>query len=105
MFLFTRRNRNDRQAIHVDGSWEKSNLSTSFFNPAHPVKIIIHGYNSDMFLSSLIDMKDGELIILADVALMVLYCDALARAQNTWNAVNTICSTSTGVSLLRHRAT
>lgn len=60
IYLFTRRNANDRQRIHIDETWEKSNLSTSFFNPADPVKIIIHGYNSDMFLSSLIDMKDGE---------------------------------------------
>lgn len=60
VYLFTRRNPNDRQRIHIDETWEKSNLSTSHFNPADPVKIIIHGYNSDMFLSSLIEMKDGE---------------------------------------------
>lgn len=58
-FLFTRQNVNDRQLVHIDETWELSNISTSYFNPAHPVKIIIHGYNSDMFLQPLIDMKDG----------------------------------------------
>lgn len=58
-FLFTRSNPKDRQAIHADETLEKSNLSTSYFDAAHPVKIIIHGYNSDMFLTPLIEMKDG----------------------------------------------
>lgn len=61
VYLFTRRNPNDRQRVHIASTWERSNLSESYFDPAHPVKIIIHGYNADMFLSSLIDMKDGEL--------------------------------------------
>lgn len=50
----------DRRLIHIGESWEKSNISSSSFNPAHPVKIIIHGYNSDMFLGPLIGMKDGK---------------------------------------------
>ncbi|XP_050089310.1 uncharacterized protein LOC126573332 [Anopheles aquasalis] len=58
-YLFTRSNPDDRQYIHIDESWEKSNLSSSYFNPSHPVKVIIHGYNADMFLTPLINMK-GE---------------------------------------------
>lgn len=61
IYLFTRRNLNDRQLIYVSDTWEKSNLSTSHFDPSDPVKIIIHGYNSDMYLTPLIDMKDGML--------------------------------------------
>lgn len=106
IYLFTRRNPNDRQRIHVDETWEKSNLSTSFFNPADPVKIIIHGYNSDMFLSSLIEMKDGksnwqccahasgnsEAVVLS------------VRPQSTFSAAATICSTLTGANWHRLRA-
>lgn len=58
-YLYTRKNRNDRQRIHIEDSWNRSNISSSYFNPNHPAKIIIHGYNSDMFLSPLIQMKDG----------------------------------------------
>jgi hypothetical protein len=30
------------------------------FNPSHPTKLIIHGYNSDMDLDSLVDVRKGE---------------------------------------------
>ncbi|XP_055319675.1 pancreatic triacylglycerol lipase [Sitodiplosis mosellana] len=56
-YLYTRKNPQDRQLIHVDETWEKSNLSDSNFNPSEPTKIILHGYNSDMFLTPLIQMK------------------------------------------------
>lgn len=59
-YLFTKRNKNDRQLIYASHSWDKSNLSASYFDPEHPTKVIMHGFNSDMYLSSLIDMKDGE---------------------------------------------
>lgn len=59
-YLFTKRNRNDRQLIHASDSWDKSNLSASYFDAEIPTKVIMHGFNSDMFLSSLIDMKDGK---------------------------------------------
>lgn len=58
-YLYTRNNRKDRQHINVGDSLEQSNLSESYFNPNHPTKIIIHGYNSDMFLMPLIQMKEG----------------------------------------------
>lgn len=54
----------DRQKIHIDKTLENSNLSNSAFNPHFPTKIIIHGYNSDMFLGSLINIKDGEYSVL-----------------------------------------
>ncbi|XP_058825776.1 phospholipase A1 4-like [Topomyia yanbarensis] len=58
-YLYTRSNLEDRQYVHIDESLEKSNLSTSYFNPSLPTKVIIHGYNADMFLAPLINMK-GE---------------------------------------------
>lgn len=61
-YLFTKFNPNDRQLIHAAETWDKSNLSASYFDPELPTKVIMHGFNSDMYLTSLIDMKDGELI-------------------------------------------
>ncbi|XP_055632870.1 uncharacterized protein LOC129773297 [Toxorhynchites rutilus septentrionalis] len=58
-YLYTRSNPEDRQYVHIDESLEKSNLSSSYFNPSLPTKVIIHGYNADMFLAPLINMK-GE---------------------------------------------
>lgn len=59
-YLFTRHNMRDRQYIHIDNNSKLSNISLSYFDAKYPVKIIIHGYNSDMFLQPLIDMKDGK---------------------------------------------
>lgn len=59
-YLFTRHNTKDRQYIHIDNNSKLSNISLSYFDAKYPVKIIIHGYNSDMFLQPLIDMKDGK---------------------------------------------
>jgi len=42
-WLHTQSNPVDRQLVHIDETWENSNLSTSFFDPQFPVKIIIHG--------------------------------------------------------------
>ena len=42
-YLYTRSNADDRQLIHVDDCWENSNISSSFYNPKYPVKVIIHG--------------------------------------------------------------
>uniref|UniRef100_A0A8D8C9D9 Pancreatic lipase-related protein 2 n=1 Tax=Culex pipiens TaxID=7175 RepID=A0A8D8C9D9_CULPI len=58
-YLFTRSNPEDRQYVHIADTMEKSNLSSSYFNPSLPTKVIIHGYNADMFLAPLINMK-GE---------------------------------------------
>lgn len=58
-YLYTRKNPQDRQLIYADGI--NSNLSNSNFNPSDPTKIILHGYNSDMFLTPLIQMKGGKL--------------------------------------------
>ncbi|XP_017151863.1 phospholipase A1 member A [Drosophila miranda] len=60
-YIYTRHNAMDRQCLHIDDSLEKSNLTASYFNPRHPTKIIIHGYNSDMFLHPLQKMRDEYL--------------------------------------------
>lgn len=100
-YLFTRKNKMDRQLVHVDDSWNKSNISRSNFNPNHPVKIIIHGYNSDMFLSPLIQMKDGqyEFVTLSEVWMTFGFV-----RQNIWIATTTICFTSIGVIWRQHHA-
>jgi len=35
-------------------------LQSSNFNFSHPTKLIIHGYNSDMDLDVLVDIRKGE---------------------------------------------
>lgn len=59
-YLYTRSNLNDSQLIHIDETWNASNLSTSLFNPQHPSKIFVHGFRADMFLTPLFEMKTGE---------------------------------------------
>lgn len=59
-YLYTRQNSDERQLINIDDTWESSNLSSSFFNPQKPSKIIIHGFRADMFLTPLFKMKTGE---------------------------------------------
>uniref|UniRef100_A0A0A1XTJ9 Pancreatic lipase-related protein 2 n=1 Tax=Zeugodacus cucurbitae TaxID=28588 RepID=A0A0A1XTJ9_ZEUCU len=56
-YLYTRRNPRNRQCLHIDETLDKSNLTSSNFNPRYQTKIIIHGYNADMFMSTLQRMK------------------------------------------------
>ncbi|XP_055918639.1 uncharacterized protein LOC129950742 [Eupeodes corollae] len=88
-YLFTRKNMMDRQRIWIDTTLEKSNISDSFFNAAHPTKIIIHGYNSNMFLDMLFEMKDEYLqkgeynIIYVDWSILCPGPCYISSAQNT----------------------
>lgn len=43
LFLYTRQNPDERQSINAGADWESSNITSSFYNPMYPVKIIIHG--------------------------------------------------------------
>lgn len=63
-YLYTRSNIDERQPIHIDDTSYASNLSSSFFDPQRPTKIIIHGFRSDMYLTPLFHMKTGEFHIL-----------------------------------------
>lgn len=58
-YLYTRMSSITGQLIHVDDTWETSNLSSSYFNSQHSTKIIIHGFRSDFFLTPLFEMKAG----------------------------------------------
>lgn len=59
-YLYTRSNIDVQQLIHVDDSLDKSNLSSSSFDPGRPSKIIIHGFRAGMYLTPLFRMKTGE---------------------------------------------
>ncbi|XP_076546803.1 lipase member H [Osmia lignaria lignaria] len=54
-FLYTRRNFNESQQILVDET--SSNLAQTNFDPSKPTKIVIHGYDSNMMLSYLVDVR------------------------------------------------
>lgn len=62
-YLFTRRNPNVRQLIVFGSTPEESNITRSNFDVTLPTKVIIHGYNSDMYLGPLIDMRGGLFFI------------------------------------------
>lgn len=61
-YLYTRSNVDEKQLISINDTWESSNLSSSYFNPQNPTKIIIHGFRSDMFLTPLFKMKTGKFL-------------------------------------------
>lgn len=54
-FLYTRKNLMMGQQVHVNDTG--SNLLVTNFEPDDPTKIIVHGYNSDMQLDSLVDIR------------------------------------------------
>ncbi|XP_053971283.1 uncharacterized protein LOC128872516 isoform X2 [Hylaeus volcanicus] len=58
-FLYTQRNPNDSQQILVDETG--SNLLQTNFTPSNPTKIIVHGYDSSMRLSYLVDVRNEYL--------------------------------------------
>ncbi|XP_063974991.1 uncharacterized protein LOC135161391 isoform X2 [Diachasmimorpha longicaudata] len=58
-FLYTRENPGSGRQILVNDS--SSNLAETNFNHRHPTKIIVHGYNSDMRLDSLVDIRNEYL--------------------------------------------
>lgn len=65
-YLYTRRNPQHPQYLNIDETFDKSNLTNSNFNPRYQTKIIIHGYNADMYMSTLQRMKYGECTTLAE---------------------------------------
>ncbi|XP_071861947.1 lipase member H [Bombus fervidus] len=58
-FLYTQRNPDVGQQIMVDE--KRSNLKRIHFEPSNPTKILIHGYDSDMALSYLVDVRNEYL--------------------------------------------
>uniref|UniRef100_A0A336M620 CSON012680 protein n=1 Tax=Culicoides sonorensis TaxID=179676 RepID=A0A336M620_CULSO len=101
-YLFTRDNPEDRQYVHIDKSIESSNLTESFFDPFKPVKIIIHGYNADMFLTPLIDMKK-EYLIRGEYNLFYVDWSVLAMGPCYPSAVHNVKHIGTCVGQLINR--
>ncbi|XP_069686188.1 uncharacterized protein [Periplaneta americana] len=67
-FLYTRSNPTDSQQI--DTGEGILNITNSNFNSSHPTKFVIHGYNADMNLDVLVDireayLKEGEYNVIA----------------------------------------
>ncbi|KOC69214.1 Lipase member H-A [Habropoda laboriosa] len=60
-FLYTKRNQKDGQQVLVDETG--SNLGQTHFVPSNPTKIVVHGYDSDMELSYLVDVRKAYLEI------------------------------------------
>lgn len=60
-FLYTKSNPKVPEGVRIGSDPHVSNLTSTSFNPKNPVKIIIHGYNSDMYLNVLVEIKDQYL--------------------------------------------
>lgn len=58
-FLYTKRNPTKGQRIVVTDT--DSNIDDTSFDRSNPTKIIVHGYNSDMQMTSLIDVRNEYL--------------------------------------------
>ncbi|KAJ8935331.1 hypothetical protein NQ318_016624 [Aromia moschata] len=56
-FLWNRGHAEKPQEIRVGSRLDHSNLRAIDFDPTKPSKIIIHGYNSDMFLNALAEIR------------------------------------------------
>lgn len=60
-FLYTKKYITVPEAVRIGSDPHVSNLSSTAFNPKNPTKIIVHGYNSDMHLSALVEIKNQYL--------------------------------------------
>lgn len=60
-FLYNQQFPEFSQEIRVGDSMADSNLLETMFDPKQPVKIIIHGYNSDMTLGALVEIRKRKL--------------------------------------------
>lgn len=59
-FLYTQRNPENPENITIGINSGESNLNETSFDPSKPSKIIIHGYNSDMYLNVLVEIRKGK---------------------------------------------
>ncbi|RZC34100.1 uncharacterized protein BDFB_009704, partial [Asbolus verrucosus] len=56
-YLYSKKHPEEPEPVRIGADPGVSNLSSTAFNPALPTKIIIHGYNSDMYLNVLVEIK------------------------------------------------
>lgn len=60
-YLYTQNNPEIPEKISAGINSLESNLNETAFDPSKPSKIIIHGYNSDMNLPVLVEIRKGTL--------------------------------------------
>ncbi|XP_075152331.1 phospholipase A1 member A-like isoform X2 [Haematobia irritans] len=100
--LYTRQNPTQAQLIFIDKDIRTSNLTQSFYDNRYPSKIIIHGYNANMFLHSLALMKD-EYLSKGDYNIFYVDWSTLAYGPCYINAVYNIHHTGTCIAQLVER--
>ncbi|TMW49842.1 hypothetical protein DOY81_005082 [Sarcophaga bullata] len=101
-YLYTRKNPDDRQYLYIDSNLDDSNLTKSYYDSKHPSKIIIHGYNSDMFLHPLQMMK-MEYLAKGDYNLFYVDWSKLAPGPCYMSAVHNTKHTGACVAQLVER--
>ncbi|XP_017769255.1 PREDICTED: uncharacterized protein LOC108557306 [Nicrophorus vespilloides] len=61
-FLYTREHPDNPEPIRIGAEEGSSNISSTSFNLSRPIKIVVHGYNSDMYINGLVEIKNQYLI-------------------------------------------
>ncbi|XP_030755422.1 pancreatic triacylglycerol lipase-like isoform X3 [Sitophilus oryzae] len=56
-FMYSTRNPENPEQVYMATHVRGTNLHKTVFDPSKPTKIIIHGYNSNMFLNGLIELR------------------------------------------------
>lgn len=64
-YLYTKNHPDLPEGVRIGADPGVSNLSQTDFNPALPSKIIIHGYNSDMNLNALVEVRKRKYFFLS----------------------------------------
>lgn len=59
-YLYTKYNPENPQEIRIGSDRNVSNLMETAFDPSKPTKLVIHGYNSNMHLSALEEIRKGR---------------------------------------------
>ncbi|RZF36747.1 hypothetical protein LSTR_LSTR005060 [Laodelphax striatellus] len=76
-YLFTRKNPINPQRVVIFERWD--NISLSNYNVSNPTKILIHGYNGNMFLEPLLEIKT-EYLLEADYNIWVMNWPSLCES-------------------------
>nr|XP_023024633.1 inactive pancreatic lipase-related protein 1-like [Leptinotarsa decemlineata] len=108
-FLYTKRNPENPEALRIGSDSTVSNLKETSFDASKPTKIIIHGYNSDMNLNALVEIRK-EYLKTRDYNIITVDWSPLNQAPCYLSALINIrhvgsCSAQLVVRLLEHGAT
>lgn len=84
-FLYSKSHPEKPEEIKIGPRLFESNLEQTSFDPGKPTKIIVHGYNSNMNLSALVEIRKGRsivmIIVIAQMSTHLLYLKILEKVD------------------------